>query len=34
MSLNGGSDPAGVSRDTTPHECVLPRLDPITLDLP
>jgi len=33
MNLNGGSDPAGASRDTAPHDCTLPRLDPISLEL-
>ena len=34
MNLNGGSDPAQVSTDLTPHQCSLPRLTPVELDTP
>ena len=34
MNLNGGSDPAQVSTDLTPHQCALPRLTPVELDTP
>ena len=33
MNLNGGSDPAMVSTDLTPHRCALPRLAPVELKI-
>ena len=34
MNLNGGSDPAMVSTDLSPHRCSLPSLAPVELEMP
>ena len=34
MNLNGGSDPAMVSTDLSPHRCSLPSLAPVELETP